>query len=47
MPIGNTTITGSEGQFQFDETSRDISNKLFNWKNNIIVQCAHLQYIII
>lgn len=25
---------GDEGQFQFDETSRDISNKLDNWKNS-------------
>ena len=24
---------GDEGQFQFDETSRDISNKLNNWRN--------------
>ena len=25
---------GDEGQFQFDETSRDISNKLNNWRNS-------------
>ena len=25
---------GDEGQFQFDETSRDISNKLWHWKNS-------------
>ena len=25
---------GDAGQFQFDETSRDISNKLNNWKNS-------------
>ena len=24
---------GDEGQFQFDETSRDISNKLDNWRS--------------
>ena len=25
---------GESGQYQFDETSRDISNKLYHWKNN-------------
>lgn len=25
---------GDSGQFQFDETSRDISNRLYHWKNN-------------
>lgn len=25
---------GDDGQYQFDETSRDISNKLYYWKNN-------------
>ena len=25
---------GDNGEFQFDETSRDISNKLNNWRNN-------------
>ena len=25
---------GDEGQFQFDETSKDISNKLNNWRNS-------------
>ena len=25
---------GDDGQYQFDETSRDISNKLYHWKNN-------------
>ena len=25
---------GDSGQYQFDETSRDISNKLYHWKNN-------------
>lgn len=25
---------GDEGQFQFDETSRDISNKLNNWRSS-------------
>lgn len=25
---------GDGGQYQFDETSRDISNKLYHWKNN-------------
>jgi hypothetical protein len=25
---------GDEGQFQFDETNRAISNKLNNWRNN-------------
>ena len=25
---------GSDGQFQFDETGRTISNKLYHWKNN-------------
>lgn len=24
---------GDEGQFQFDETTREISNKLSNWRN--------------
>ena len=25
---------GDDGQFQFDETGRAISNKLYHWKNN-------------
>ncbi len=25
---------GEDGQYQFDETSRDISNKLYSWKNS-------------
>lgn len=25
---------GDSGQYQFDETSRDISNRLYHWKNN-------------
>lgn len=25
---------GDNGQFQFDETGRDISNKLYHWKNS-------------
>lgn len=25
---------GGDGQFQFDETGRAISNKLYHWKNN-------------
>ena len=25
---------GDDGQYQFDETSRDIINKLYNWKNS-------------
>lgn len=25
---------GDDGQYQFDETSRDISNKLYSWKNS-------------
>lgn len=25
---------GDDGQFQFDETDRDISNKLYYWKNS-------------
>ena len=25
---------GDGGQFQFDETSKDISNKLYHWKNS-------------
>ena len=25
---------GDGGQFQFDETEKEISNKLYHWKNN-------------
>ena len=25
---------GDNGQYQFDETSRDIANKLYHWRNN-------------
>ena len=25
---------GDDGQYQFDETSRDISNKLYSWRNS-------------
>ena len=25
---------GDDGQYQFDETSRDISNRLYSWKNS-------------
>ena len=34
FPDSSFANYGDDGQYQFDETSRDISNKLYYWKNN-------------